>query len=110
MNDLSSSQRQWYGAMTMACWDATCCRSKSQVFFFFEKKKKTRTYVDAQFTFFRPPKHEGLEKRSISLPKSSVEDRECIIDSGASLHKMGCTSLTPEERKTVKNTIFPALS
>ena len=58
-----------------------------------------------QLKVFSSPKTGSPEKGSISRPKSSVECWECIMDSGASLHMVGRSSLRPEELKTETSSI-----
>ena len=59
------------------------------------------TYVQACDKFFRPPNRTTEEKVVFCRLDSEHEDRECIVDSCASLHMMRENGLTSGEKETM---------
>ena len=75
---------------TTAIPPPTCRRT------FHNSMELTREQEDA---FFRPKFGSGATSRSGN--DAEQRDRQCIVDSGASVHMMSKVDLTPEEQETI---------
>ena len=56
------------------------------------------TYLEDEATFFKPK----LEWAAASTSTVSPDEKEFVVDSGASMHVMSMTDVSPEELETVK--------
>ena len=83
------------------------CKARNAAWFFLHKNeyKYPGSYSENQHEFFKPSPASNVSSHSMTTSK----EREFMVDSGASLHVMSKSDLTPEEQEAILKSKDPSV-